>query len=75
MIRRAAVQKVDVAGRQIDSRKEMLRHERAVAAFVVRSNADELIEVERMRVGEIRPALFVQPCELVVDRQRRSSRG
>ena len=59
---------------KVDAREQVLLHERAVAALVVRRQADELVEVERVRLRKICVARFVQPCELVVHRERRSSR-
>ena len=59
---------------KVDAREEVLLHERAVAALVVRRQPDELVEVERVRLRKIRAARFVQPRELVVHRERRASR-
>ena len=72
MVRRAPIQKMNVACRQIDAREEVLLHERAVASFVARRKADELVDVEGVRLREICLARLVQRDERVIHSQRRA---
>src|SRR3954464_711579 len=50
-------------------------HERTITAAIVRCQADEFIQVERVGLREIGASRGVQPDDLVIDTQRRAAGG
>ena len=70
-IRRAAIQKMNVPAGHVDTRKEMLLHEGAVAPLVARGKPHEFVDIEGVRPGEIGVAGLVQSHERVVNGERR----
>src|SRR6184192_3682034 len=52
-IARGAVEEMDAPARQVDVIEEVALHERAVAARVCCGYAEELVEIERRRSGEV----------------------
>ena len=70
----SAVQEVHVSTWEVDAVEQVMLHEGAIASLAVRCEPNELVDVERVRAREIRFARFMKPRELIVDRERGSSR-
>src|SRR3954470_13036040 len=68
-----AVEEADPLGRQVDAREQVLLHEDAIAAWMSRGNAGELVEVERGRAREVGLPVRVQAGELVIQPDGRAA--
>src|SRR5437660_260504 len=71
---RGTVEEVNAGWNEIDALEQIALHELAKAAWMIRADADELVEVERGRAREIRLPLCMKPPQLRVSVDRRPAR-
>src|SRR5712671_4462585 len=67
---RGAVEEVNAGWIEIDALEQIALHELTKAAWMIRVDADELVEVERGRAREIRLAVCMKPPQLRVSIDR-----
>src|SRR5205823_4915925 len=71
---RGTVEEMNAGWIEIDALEQIALHELAKAAWMIRADADELVEVERGSAREIRLPLRMKPPQLRVSIDRRPAR-